>query len=124
MTNKVCEKCIHYDVCLLHEDNFIDSANKNGFCGKFSSKSQYIKLPCSVGDIVYLPWNYKGIKNIAYLMVTHIIFDREDSYIKTYLNTDDEEFYDLMNGGKFYFSEIGTLVFLNEEDAREALIEL
>ena len=81
-------------------------------------------LPCNVGDIVYLPWNYKGIKNVAYLTVTHIIFDRNDSYIKTDFDSDDEEYYNLMNGGKFYFGEIGTLVFLNEEDARAALIEL
>ena len=37
MANRVCGKCIHYDVCLLHEDNFIADANKNGFCGKFKS---------------------------------------------------------------------------------------
>ena len=27
MANRVCERCIHYDVCLLHEDNFIDDVN-------------------------------------------------------------------------------------------------
>ena len=51
--NKICKYCIHYDVCLLHEDNFIDDANKNGFCGKHKSKSRYIELPCAVGDAVY-----------------------------------------------------------------------
>lgn len=87
-------------------------------------KSQYIKLPCNVGDIVYLPWNYKGIKGVAYLTVTHIIFDRNDSYIKTDFDSDDEEYYNLFNGGKFYFSEIGTLVFTNEDEAKVALSEL
>lgn len=81
-------------------------------------------LPCNVGDMVYLPWNYNGTKGIAYLTVTHIIFDRKDSYIKTDLDTDDEGYYNLVNGGKFYFGEIGTLVFLNEDDAKAALIEL
>ena len=35
MANQVCRGCIHYDVCLLHEDNFIADVGRNGFCGKF-----------------------------------------------------------------------------------------
>jgi hypothetical protein len=41
MANRVCERCIHYDVCLLHEDNFIDDVAKNGFCGKFKNKADF-----------------------------------------------------------------------------------
>lgn len=44
MANTVCEKCVHYDVCLLHEDNFIDDVAKNGFCGKFKNKSTFIEV--------------------------------------------------------------------------------
>lgn len=36
-----CRDCIHYDVCLLHEDNFIADAMKNGFCGKFKNKADF-----------------------------------------------------------------------------------
>ena len=43
MVNRVCEKCIHYDVCLLHEDNFIDDVSKNGFCGKFKNKADFVE---------------------------------------------------------------------------------
>lgn len=39
MANNVCDECVHYDVCLLHEDNFIEDVKKNGFCGKFKIKT-------------------------------------------------------------------------------------
>lgn len=41
---KPCEKCIHEDVCLLHEDNFMADANKNGFCGKFKNKADFVEV--------------------------------------------------------------------------------
>lgn len=44
MANRVCEKCIHYDVCLLHEDNFIDDVAKNGFCGKFKNRADVVEV--------------------------------------------------------------------------------
>jgi hypothetical protein len=28
----------------LHEDNFIEDAKKNGFCGKFKNKADYVKV--------------------------------------------------------------------------------
>lgn len=43
MASKICDRCFHYDVCLLHEDNFIEDAAKNGFCGKFVDKSKFCK---------------------------------------------------------------------------------
>ena len=39
-----CKDCLHYDICLLYEDNFIEDAKKNGFCGKFKDKSDYAKI--------------------------------------------------------------------------------
>ena len=44
MANNVCGNCIHYGVCSLHEDDFISSAEKNGFCSKFSSSDDYVKV--------------------------------------------------------------------------------
>ena len=44
MSNRVCRTCIHYDVCLLYEDNFIDDVAKNGFCGKFTNKDDIVKV--------------------------------------------------------------------------------
>lgn len=44
MANRVCEKCIHYDVCLLHEDNFIEDVAENGFCGKFRDTADVVEV--------------------------------------------------------------------------------
>lgn len=44
MANRICEKCIHCDVCLLHEDNFMDDVVKNGFCGKFRNTADVAEV--------------------------------------------------------------------------------
>ena len=44
MVNKVCEKCIHRSVCALHEDDFMSSAEKNGFCSQCSPSDDYVKI--------------------------------------------------------------------------------
>lgn len=49
---RICENCLHADVCNLHEDNFMADAIKNGFCGKFKDKENYIYIPFKIGDIV------------------------------------------------------------------------
>lgn len=56
-----CKDCIHYDVCEDYKRNICTECNGRhekfcmnyGICGYFESKSQYIELPCKVGDTVY-----------------------------------------------------------------------
>lgn len=53
-----CKNCIHDEVCPVWDD-YNDEPCKDGYRGfcnnydKFEDKSQYIKLPCKVGDKVY-----------------------------------------------------------------------
>lgn len=53
-----CKNCIHDEVCPVWDD-YNDKPCKDGYRGfcynynKFKDKSQYIKLPCSVGDKAY-----------------------------------------------------------------------
>lgn len=77
--------------------------------------------PCKVGDTIYMPWEYKGIECVALLTATHIIIDREDSYIKTDFDTDDNDYWELCNGGKFYFGELNKRFFLTKEEAEHEL---
>lgn len=79
--------------------------------------------PCKVGDDVYIPWHYNGTRGIAYFEVTHIIMDCKESYVKTDFATDDEGFWDLCNGGKFYFDDFGKTIFLTKKEAEKALKE-
>lgn len=44
MAYRVCEKCIHRSVCVLHEDDFMGSAEKNGFCSQFKSSDDYAEV--------------------------------------------------------------------------------
>lgn len=44
MAYRVCEKCIHRSVCVLHEDDFMSSAEKNGFCSQFKSSDDYAEV--------------------------------------------------------------------------------
>lgn len=46
-----CYNCLHYDVCLLHEDDFISTAMDNGFCSKFKDKSNFIELGVTVYEV-------------------------------------------------------------------------
>lgn len=72
MANRVCEKCIHYDVCLLHEDNFIDDVAKNGFCGKFKNKSDFVEV-VRCKDCKHC-WQYVSIDRMHHIECT---FDPE-----------------------------------------------
>ena len=55
-----CRECIHNDVCYLHEDNFMDSAKKNGFCGKFKNKIDFVKvIRCKDCRFYFPPFCYR-----------------------------------------------------------------
>ena len=83
-----------------------------------------IELPCKVGEMVYLPWEFDGVRSIAYLTVTHIIFDREHNYVKTDFDTDDEAYYDKYQCGSYEFEDFGKIVFINHEEAENALAKM
>lgn len=70
--------------------------------------------PCKVGDFVYMPWTYNGVKGIAFFKVKHIIISTTRSYVKTDFCTDDEGFWEKYNGGEFTFEDFGKTVFLNK----------
>lgn len=55
---KDCKNCIHDEICPIWDD-YNDEPCKDGYRGfchnydKFKDKSQYIELPCKVGDKAY-----------------------------------------------------------------------
>jgi hypothetical protein len=83
-----------------------------------------VRLPCKVGDTVYIPWAYDGVCSIAFFTVKYIIFSHGKAYIRTYFDTDDTGFYNQFNGGQFDFSDFGKTVFLTREEAEKRLKEL
>ena len=79
--------------------------------------------PCKVGDLLYMPWEYDGVKDVAGLKVVYMVIDTPEFRVMTDFTTDCEDFFDLYNGGKFTFSDFGKTVFLTREEAEKALKE-
>ena len=80
--------------------------------------------PCKVGEMIYLPWKFDGVKSIACLTVTHIIFDREHNFVKTDFHTDDEAYYDKYKCGSYEFEDFGKTLFLTKDQAEQKLKEM
>ncbi|MDE6021607.1 MAG: hypothetical protein K2H01_11505 [Ruminococcus sp.] len=82
------------------------------------------KLPCKVGDTVYMPWLWNDNEGIACLEVTRIIIDGNKPYVETDFDTDDDDYSEAYNGGKFYFDDFGKTVFLTKPQAEQKLKKL
>ena len=85
-----CKYCLHYEVCYYHD--FEE-------CGWFSDKSEWLHLPCKVGDTVYQVDSERIYKST----VRNIIYDTD--------------------GIAFDERAIGKSVFLTREEAEKALKE-
>ena len=81
-----------------------------------------IALPCKIGDLLYMPWEWNGQKGIACLTVTVLrnIVGFGWSF-GTDFDTDDEAYYDAYNCGSFKLKDFGKTVFLTREEAEKAL---
>jgi hypothetical protein len=76
-----------------------------------------IVLPCKVGDMVYLPWEWKDTSGIAILTVERISITEAGQSIRTDFWSDDENYWLAYNCGVFRFDDIGKTVFLTKEEA-------
>lgn len=84
----------------------------------------WIRPPCKVGDLLYMPWEYDGNSGVALLSVTYMVIDKDKLRIMTDFSTDDDVYYDLYFGGRFVPSDFGKTVFLTREDAEQKLKEV
>lgn len=91
---KACSNCIHEDVCEMWRNG-----TKDADCVWFKNKSQYIKLPCAVGDTVY---------HLAHGYI-------EQEHVRGYT------VHFLTNGYGFYQEAYGNTVFPTHSAAEEAL---
>ena len=124
MAKEICHGCPNGEECkhCLCEDWY--NAEMLYEAGYRKQSENVIELPCKVGETIYLPWEFDGVKSIACLTVTHIIFDREHNYVKTDFSTDDEAYYDKYKCGSYDFEDFGEIVFLTIEEARKALAKM
>lgn len=118
---KDCKNCIHNEICTVWDD-YNDEPCKDGYRGfcnnydKFKDKSQYIELPCRIGDKVYylsiksaIPLTYKIVQAevLNYNINRYGIFDAKVKLLNNSI-----------------FSATIDEIFLTKEEAEEKLKEL
>ena len=120
----ICEKCYHNEVCKYGENRSNGLYCTGERCKQYKSAALVVELPCTVGDMVYMPWEWNGEKGIACLEVTTMsnIIGFGWSF-GTDFDTDDEEYADEYKCGRFEFDDIGKTVFLTREAAEAAVEE-
>ena len=111
-----CDLCCEY--CKATEDGNEDCRgcainqcfNKLGEYETLEEQGKLLKLPCAVGDKIYLPNEYVG-KVIDFEIIEICVFKEEIMFI------DDSE-------NEYFISDFGKSVFLTKEEAEAALKEL
>ena len=101
-----CNECIHQTACLDWCRGFGQEAE---LCEHFSDKTEWVHLPCNVGDRVFTIVIIGGEYSVVADRVHALKISAENIYAET-------NWY--VEGGK-----IGYNVFLTQEDAENALEE-
>ena len=124
-----CKDCIHY---AAHKhfyfgeedfDEYFNDDNVESQCPEFEDKKEWLKLPCKVGDTLYMPWQWNGTSAIAQLKVLRVEYSEYEFYVETDFETDDYDYYKKYQRGHFIFENFGKMVFLTREAAEKALAE-
>lgn len=118
-----CKGCMHCGVCdYTYAVLDLDAVEKR--CDDFADKSQYIKLPCKVGNTVYTNFSVVGdylrAKDKPYACkIVFIGINESDDFGGGFVNAE------FKNGRmwQFKFSDIDKTVFLTRESAEKALRE-
>ena len=97
-----CKDCLHYEVCYYHD--FEE-------CEGFKDKSEWVHLPCKVGDVVYCFEPCFDIDHHPKLKVV----EKEIIQLKTIAT---------VFGLNFDIDNIGKTVFLTREEAESALKDM
>ena len=116
-----CKDCIHCGVCdYTYAVLDLDAVEKR--CDDFADKSQYIKLPCKVGDTVYVIDDRRGIikciVNDIHLGLAQEIYG--DLFYYEQIADESPELVDVFD---FEKNDFDKTVFLTKESAEKALRE-
>lgn len=121
-----CKDCLHYEACkgtyftfkpLTADDNFDNEHYADVYsCSEFTSRSEWVHLPCKVGDTLY---EITSRNTISEYEVTAIRIELFNVFIDWKLTQGfvDRYISDMPVG------EIGRTVFLTREEAEKALEE-
>lgn len=111
---KICKDCLHYEACKGTYDTIVETIDTDSFdhehyadtyyCDNFTDRSEWVHLPCKVGDVVY-----------------------QTDEVRLYKDTIRK--IDISSIGTIYYTEsiafderaIGKSIFLTSEEAEKAL---
>lgn len=108
MDGKTCKDCLHYKVCQYHIDE--ETTITTYECDNFADSSEWVHLPCRVGDIIYCFAPYFDTDHHPKLKVV----EKEIIEMKTIAT---------VFGLNFDIYSIGKTIFLNREEAEKVLEE-
>ena len=116
-----CKDCLHYgicrmDVCFIHANNgdtyqCQDSDKVEEDCEAFTDKSEWVHLPCKVGDVVYC---FEPCFDTDHHPKLEVV-EKEIIELKTIAT---------VFGLNFDINSIGKTVFLTREEAEKALKDM
>lgn len=127
-----CTECVHVEVCRYYTNEL---AKANGIplkleeverllecddCENFKDRSQFIKLPCKIGDKLYF-----NNQHIKYARVIAIYIDASGGMfdLKIFTNVETVSGYESFINKDYTFEDIGQRIFLTREEAEQALKE-
>lgn len=117
-----CENCLHYEVCYYQEictKSELEELGEDGGCEDFTDRSEWVHLPCKVGDKVYIVKSRTSDNKNLYIIedvVKRIVFDKSEDtgFIHSRI-----EFFNTSSVSNWLFQNI----FLTREEAEKALEE-
>ena len=115
ITEMTCKDCLYYEACVNHYTQG-QLTMINGDCSTFTDRSEWVHLPCKVGDTLY---EITSRNTISEYEVTAIRIELFNVFIDWKLTQGfvDRYISDMPAG------EIGKTVFLTREEAENALKE-
>ena len=112
-----CKDCLHYSVCQYRRGH---EMFPTGYpCSTFADRSEWVHLPCKVGDIVYYFDGAYYLKNKNNWEVKPIKVTEFSTKIGR-----SGKLYPLSiidNGTRYPLTSIGKTIFLTREEAEKAL---
>ena len=120
-----CKDCVHYDLCRScsriqlgwHGNSVHYVENIEEICKDFKDRSQFIELPCKVGDILYHPVPLRNMiaeyKIKSFQIYPHCVW----------VNWNIVDGVATINTSGIYANEIGETVFFTKEAAEQAVKE-
>ena len=118
-----CADCIHYEACAVSDAcmAFAPLGNPETICKHFADKSLYIKLPCKVGDTVWINGCFGGLAEPHKIVQISTRTGSERSVYSFEAWLVGKYPISRNNSASFWDDAFGKTVFLTREEAEAAL---